>query len=293
MCNAISPPATGKNIFGWGLNKPIYIPCFSYDSYSNASGWSQYSNSFVINGQVDTTFYAYTKCSGVPYTDANFTTPIYGAGTYYTTLANRTNCDSVICLILSEYATVPTVPIVAAICEGKSYSDANFTNITQEGTYYDTLQNINHCDSIICLTVSVFPVPPVTQISDSLHQGDTCNFNGKLLTDAGTYYDTLQTIHGCDSIVELTLTTSNVGITNYELPLTNYVIYPNPTDGKITINNGQLTINNIEIVDILGQTLLSLPSSSSPETIIDISHLSNGIYFLRINNNKIIKLIKH
>ena len=49
MCNAIIPPVAGTNIFGFGQSVPIYIPCFTYNSYSNTSGWSQYSNNFIIN----------------------------------------------------------------------------------------------------------------------------------------------------------------------------------------------------------------------------------------------------
>ena len=113
---------------------------------------------------LDTSFYYVVKCHNDIYTDDNFTTPISDTGTYYVTLANSTNCDSIVCLTLTEY-----------------------------------------------------PYAPVTQISDSIHIGDTCHFNGKLLTEEGVYYDTLQTVFGCDSVIELTLKISNVGVANYEL----------------------------------------------------------------------------
>jgi hypothetical protein len=58
---------------------------------------------------------------------------------------------------------------------------------------------------------------------------------------------------------------------------------PNPTTGELTINNEQLTINNIEIYDVYGKKLSSnhLITSSSNHHI-NISHLQSGIYFVKI-----------
>ena len=45
----------------------------------------------------------------------------------------------------------------------------------------------------------------MTRIAKELCQGDSYTFGNKTLTEGGIYYDTLQTVMGCDSIVELTL----------------------------------------------------------------------------------------
>ena len=62
-------------------------------------------------------------------------------------------------------------------------------------------------------------------------------------------------------------------------------IYPNPTTGELTIDNGQLTINNVEVFDIYGRKIHSstLTSYLSPLTSINISHLPSGIYFVKIS----------
>jgi Zn-dependent metalloprotease len=72
--------------------------------------------------------------------------------------------------------------------------------------------------------------------------------------------------------------------------LGNITIYPNPTDGKLTIDNGQLTIENIEILDVKGrlcpvETLRATSLQSTPMTI-DISHLLVGVYFIRITTEE-------
>jgi len=84
--------------------------------------------------------------------------------------------------------------------------------------------------------------------------------------------------------------TSDVGITNYELRNTNYAIYPNPTDGKLIIESGELKIENVEIFDIYGRKLSHFTFHDS-SVEIDISHLTNGMYYLRIDG-KTMKLVK-
>ncbi|MCL2130865.1 MAG: T9SS type A sorting domain-containing protein [Lentimicrobiaceae bacterium] len=72
-------------------------------------------------------------------------------------------------------------------------------------------------------------------------------------------------------------------------------IYPNPTTGKITIRNEESGMSGeIEIFDVVGRKLLSytpLTPHSSPLIEIDISHLANELYFLKIDG-KTVKVVK-
>jgi hypothetical protein len=68
-------------------------------------------------------------------------------------------------------------------------------------------------------------------------------------------------------------------------------VYPNPTTGVLnliqeTINNEQLTMNNIEALDVYGRMLLSLKSLMPSETTIDFSALPSGVYFLKVTTEK-------
>ena len=62
------------------------------------------------------------------------------------------------------------------------------------------------------------------------------------------------------------------------------VVYPNPTDGELIINNEQLTVNNVEIYDVMGRMVKTrfIASLQDDTTTLDISCLPSGIYFLRI-----------
>lgn len=72
-------------------------------------------------------------------------------------------------------------------------------------------------------------------------------------------------------------------------------IYPNPFKDVITISSTK-KIAKAHIVDILGKSVLTIEDPSSGISEINVSHVSNGMYFVRIesdlNEIKTIKLIK-
>ena len=59
----------------------------------------------------------------------------------------------------------------------------------------------------------------------------------------------------------------------------NFTVYPNPT-------TGQLTIENVELFDIYGKSVLRHCERSEAIQKIDASHLENGIYFMKITTDK-------
>jgi len=72
-------------------------------------------------------------------------------------------------------------------------------------------------------------------------------------------------------------------------------IYPNPTKGQLRVS-GDISDGkdrDIIIFDVIGQVVFtSQLSNLSPETTIDISHLSAGLYFLKVDG-KMVKIIKN
>ena len=59
-------------------------------------------------------------------------------------------------------------------------------------------------------------------------------------------------------------------------------IFPNPTTGEVRIESGELRIMRVDIFDVYGRELLSHASSMPPETTVDISHFSSGVYFVKV-----------
>ena len=73
----------------------------------------------------------------------------------------------------------------------------------------------------------------------------------------------------------------------------NYKIYPNPTNGELTITNYELGITNVEVYDVYGRNITcNVSHVTCHENKVDVSHLSAGIYFIKIGNEFIGKFIK-
>lgn len=90
------------------------------------------------------------------------------------------------------------------ICNGESVVfDGN--TISTTGAYTRTIPNAVGCDSVITLNLTVLN-PVVTNTTHAMCAGDSYDFNGETLTQAGTYYDTLISVQSCDSVVILELT---------------------------------------------------------------------------------------
>jgi len=62
-------------------------------------------------------------------------------------------------------------------------------------------------------------------------------------------------------------------------------IYPNPTKGELTIDNGELKIESVRIYDVFGKQLstFNFQFSTNP---VDVSHLPAGTYFVQIKTEK-------
>ena len=73
---------------------------------------------------------------------------------------------------------------------------------------------------------------------------------------------------------------------------TEYKLYPNPANNQITIESTE-TINKIEILDITGKALVTHQGFKSLDVLReDITTIKKGIYFIKINDSKIIKFVK-
>jgi len=235
---------------------------------NNIHGWKQYT--------VDLSAYTTAKCVFIEFESLNMS-------------------EQYIDRILIFSCDIPVTNYFATICEGAFYTDSNFTNLTQAGIYYDTLQNINGCDSVIELTLTVNSVY-FTQISDSISAGNSYDFHGKQLTTGGIHYDTLQTIFGCDSIFELTLTVTSVGIAETHCNASVPRVYPNPAGEQLRIKNYELREDaEYTIYSVVGQVVMEgvLPCRDALQCVstIDVQHLTNGMYFLKIDG-KTVKFVK-
>ena len=157
----------------------------------------------TVNPVASTTFTA-AICEGSAYTENGFN--VSEAGTYTQNLQTIDGCDSIVTLNLTVNPVAST-NLTAAICDGTTYTENGF-NVSEVGTYTQTLQTVNGCDSIVTLTLTVNPAYNI-MIDASINEGETYEENGFSESEAGTYVHTLQSEFGCDSVITLNLTVNS------------------------------------------------------------------------------------
>jgi len=127
------------------------------------------------------------------------------------------------------------------------------------------------------------------------------NNNGTLDTsfnDSGSFiFENIATIRGMkfqndklivggrSAIVRLNIPFHYVSVKPNNYSNNTITIYPNPTTGELRIQSYELQVNDVEIYDVMGCNVGAYPCGR-PETTIDISHLANGIYFMKITTDK-------
>ncbi|MDR0365147.1 MAG: T9SS type A sorting domain-containing protein [Bacteroidales bacterium] len=68
-------------------------------------------------------------------------------------------------------------------------------------------------------------------------------------------------------------------------------LYPNPTNGQLKIENGELEMRYIQFFDITGKLIHEISNIGATELTLDISNFVNGVYFIHIDG-KTVKVVK-
>jgi len=129
-------------------------------------------------------------------------------GTYHVVLA--TGISNNMCLDTSYVdLVVPAIgtstdTIIKKMCQGSSFT-MNGVRYTQTGFYAINLKSQAGCDSIINLDIE-FLNKIEAEIHDTICADETYAFNGQTFNKSGTYYGTVASSMGCDSITTLYLT---------------------------------------------------------------------------------------
>jgi hypothetical protein len=219
------------------------------------------------------------------------------AGSYDDTLMAVNGCDSIIRTALAVNATYE-IWDTSAICSGDSamlgnvyYSDA--------GTYYDSMQTIAGCDSVLGLEliVNALPVPSITQNGNDLTSSTASSYQWhlygtELLGETNQSYTAIGTgaysvfvtdSNGCSGSSD-TLAVTVVGLEEIaHLPILQ--VFPNPMVDQAIINFDRSSIKGpytILLYNHIGKKLLEESMSSASQTIIKRNGLAPGIYFIEL-----------
>ena len=200
-----------------------------------------------------------------------------------------------------------------------SMTVAGCVDVEWNGVYYNDGDSLTYhvvdstemVDSTMTIRFVVHQ-PAAENYADSAIIGESYEGYGFTLTEAETALlretmdslgnatlvlrDTLQTVHGCDSVVTLTLFFSgNLDMPEPTFEVQHFVkVYPNPTTSRVTIESDGM--QHVELYDNDGRRLKDYDTYSNDTITIDVTDYSSGIYYLRIHSaagvtiQKIVKL---
>jgi hypothetical protein len=149
-------------------------------------------------------------------------------------------------------------------CNAYTWAQTGQTYNTS-GVFQDTLQNINGCDSIISLNLTINAnVQGGTTVQSAC---DSYTWNNQTYTQSGLYTQVLSTISGCDSTVTLDLTL-NYSPTTPIVTSTNITNLSTPLQGNATYQWFQCS-DNLAIPNAINNTFIAS---------------SNGLYGVIVSN---------
>lgn len=248
---------------------------------------------------------SYTWFDGVTYTQNN------NVATYVMEGGNSIGCDSVLTLNLTLKQNTTGVHTVTACQKYTWLNGVTYTENNTTATHKLEGAAANGCDSILTLNLTIKPLDPTITYSvstgelranqeNATYQWINCDNNTAItgateatysVTQSGNYALAV-TYNGCTDTSDC-IEFLDVSIQENE---TDFVIYPNPSEGIFTVQN---IVNGKEQVSLSvfttdGKFILFQKMEASQNTI-DLSSMPSGVYILKIQSADSIltqKLIK-
>lgn len=137
-------------------------------------------------------------------------------GRYASILSSSTQCDSMVILNLSfveEDTTCfnDTLLVEAVICEGERF-EWRGEEFSEPGIYELTVQQHGGCDSVFIINLSVNPTYHIEEIVSVRQDSLPFIWHEQEISESGQYFAELSTVNGCDSIIALRLTVTELPI---------------------------------------------------------------------------------
>jgi hypothetical protein len=73
----------------------------------------------------------------------------------------------------------------------------------------------------------------------------------------------------------------------------NLTLFPNPTNGNVTLSNAAFDLESVAIYNLQGQLLFQNQYQNQRDIALDLSSFSKGVYLAVVNKNTNIKIIKN
>jgi uncharacterized delta-60 repeat protein len=256
----------------------------------------------LIINQITDSIINFAACTDYTLNGQTYTS----SGTYVQVLPNSTNCDSIITLNLTINSTNSILTETA--CESYSLYSQTYTT---SGTYTQVLINSAGCDSIVTLNLTINTVDvSISEINNTLtanlggavYQWVDCDNANQVIVNESNQsftpsvngnYAAIVTANNCSDTSSCYVITSigiGKGTAGNKLK-----IYPNPSNGNITISSDfPLDNANLRVHSLTGQIVFEDQNLNGNLFHYDMNKIAKGIFFMEINDgmeNIRIKLI--
>jgi len=224
------------------------------------------------------------ECGSEYYTPSGDT--LTADGVYMDTLAMVGACDSIFTINLTFGTNTSEEDMHS--CENAV--NWNGVTYTTDGTYTWTGTNAAGCDSTATLNLT-FGTASAPQTVMVTSEGPWTDYDGNIQDISGVYEYFYTNASGCDSTINVALTVNEIVGVNETL--SNVNVYPNPTNGNVTIELGDFTNVSVKVTNLIGEVIYEDHKISNSTYNLYIEEAA-GLYFVEIsneNNKEVIKLL--
>ena len=216
-------------------------------------------------------------CDGEVYTVG--TTDFSNGGAHQVVLTANDGCDSTVFLDLT-ILSLPETFLTISICEGDSYQVGN-SDYSAVGSYVDVLTAANSCDSFVYLDLAIIPTV-TTLLNEAICTGQSFSVGNSTYNTGGTYEDILTAASGCDSVITLNLTVTNLLEEFLTISICDgdtYEVGNSSYSASGNFQNAFITPDGCDSIVYLNLTVFDIP-----ETTLDISICDGETYTVGANN---------
>ena len=284
-CLATTPPTLADNstVFPHPNIATLTVPCGSLEAYSSAtSRWNMFfmgrisENGYNVVATANDDLFGSVAvanyCSSATLTaTANYGYSFLNWNDGSTENPRIVNLTSDTSFVANFIVSNVNTDITATICQGQTYTENNF-NVSEAGTYTQTLNASNGADSVVTLTLNVNPIYN-TELSATICEGQVYTENNFNVSEAGVYTQTLTSVNGCDSIVTLTVSVNPTFDTTI-----NATINLGETYAEFGFNESEAGtyVQNLQTVNGCDSTITLVLSVNS--SLIDIEETEISLY---------------
>jgi len=319
--DAINPPTLVSNTFPKvPKNIPVYIPCNTYNSYINAPVWSSCFNNFV--GEV-----VEKQNICMITVDENYHNEIVwkkqDVVEAYNIYREGTQSGNFELVATIDYGNPNKWVDMESNAKTRSYR----YKISAKGTVCNTESILSDAHKTMHLTINAgmgnswnllwTPYEGINYSTYNIYRSsggtgemeliETIPAGNTTFTDftapQGYVYYMVEillnetcSVGKAGSSIKSNVATNNYNAINENALLSGITVYPNPTTGELTIDNGQLSITNVEIFDVYGRNVGGKFPSNELEgwtrsgrdgyRSYYLTVFPAGVYFLRIQTEK-------